>query len=107
MWRREERVACGGRGEARWEVAQSALTTEAHAPTALPCETVAQVPASWGQSRFAGLRAAMSPAYTQMIDAGVRFVASSDSGAIPNVFHHQACHSSNGCNSAHRRSLPP
>ncbi|KAL1526708.1 hypothetical protein AB1Y20_015408 [Prymnesium parvum] len=47
------------------------------------------VPASWGQARFAGLREAMSPTYQFMVAAGVRFVASSDSGAIPNVGHHQ------------------
>ena len=44
-----------------------------------------QVPASWGQQRFDGLRAAMGPAYRLMHEVGVRFVASSDSGAIPNV----------------------
>ena len=33
----------------------------------------------------AGLRAAMGPAYRLMHEVGVRFVASSDSGAIPNV----------------------
>ena len=51
--------------------------------------TALQVPASWGQSRFAGLRAAMGPTYERMCSMGVRFVASSDSGAIPNIGHHQ------------------
>jgi imidazolonepropionase-like amidohydrolase len=47
------------------------------------------VPASWGLPRMAGMRAAMGPAYQRMVRAGVRFVASSDAGAIPNVGHHQ------------------
>lgn len=47
------------------------------------------VPASWGRSSRSGLRNAMAPCYQYMLEAGVRFIASTDAGAIPNVFHHQ------------------
>jgi len=47
------------------------------------------VPASWGQSRFQGLKQTMGAAYRVMLSAGVRFAAGTDSGAIPNVWHHQ------------------
>lgn len=34
---------------------------------------------------------AMSPALRRMRKAGVRLIAGSDSGAIPNLFHHRLC----------------